>query len=242
MKSCLLLDMGGVVLRVGSTEGLPEGKLDWRGRQALVEMVRAAGGRLTLDDLDPLLFRPWREQHGRRYETVRDAAWEPHLARLLEAAKVEVDRWEVLGAWFRPYAECLAPEDGAAEALRRLRAMGRKLAIVSNVPLPGRFYERVLERHGLLKLFDSLHFSYDLGARKPSPAMLQHALTAQDAQPGEALMVGDRLSADIAAGRAAGVETVWIRSSFGDGPAPDHEIGSLAELPGLVAALDESSA
>ena len=63
--------------------------------------------------------------------------------------------------------------------------------------------------------------------------MLRAALAALGASAEEALMVGDRRAADVAAGRAAGVETVWIRSAFDDGPEPDHVIGSLAELPDL---------
>lgn len=237
MKSCLLLDMGGVVLRVGSTEGLPRDRLDWRGRQALLAKIADAGGRLSAGDLDPLLFDPWRAEHARRYKVVRDAAWEPHLERLRRAAGVDTDPWELLGAWFRPYGDRLVPEEGAGKALERLRAAGKRLAIVSNTPLPGRFYERILASYDLLRHFDSLHFSYDLGSRKPSPVMLRRALAALGASPGDALMVGDRRAADVAAGRAAGVETVWIRSSFDDGPEPDHEIGSLAELPDLPGLL-----
>lgn len=240
MKSCVLLDMGGVVLRVGSAEGLPESEIDFRGRQAMLALLSKAGRKVTLEDLDALVFGPWRLEHVRRYDAVRDAAWEPHLDRLVRALEVEVDRWELLGAWFRPYADRLVPELGAAEALARLREMGLRLALVSNVPLPGRFYQAVLERYDLARHFDSLCFSYDLGTRKPSPALLKKALSDLDATPDQALMVGDRLAADVAAGRAAGVETVWIRSQFDDGPRPDYEIGSLAELPELLESIEST--
>ncbi len=238
MKSCLLLDMGGVVLRVGSTEGLPESRIDWRGRQAMLAMLAKAGARLTLEDLDGLLFGPWRLDHARRHDLVRDARWEPHLDRLCTAAGVDLDRWELLDAWFRPYGDRLVPEFGVHEALEQLRSMGKRLAVVSNVPLPGQFYERILEHHDLRRHFDALFFSYDLGTRKPSPAMLRTALAHFDSTADQALMVGDRRAADIAAGRAAGVESVWIRSPFDNGPEPDHEIGSLAELPALLESIE----
>ncbi len=237
MKSCLLLDMGGVVLKVGESEGLPGSAIDFRGRQAMLAMLGKAGRKLTLEDLDGLLFGPWRLEHARRYDLVRDASWEPHLDRLCRAAAVEIDKWELLRAWFRPYAERLEPEEGAAAALARLREMGRRLALVSNVPMPGRFYEPILARYDLARYFDSLCFSYDHGTRKPSPALLRRALGELDATPEQALMVGDKRSADVAAGRAAGVETVWVRSPFDDGPWPDHEIGSLAGLPALLESL-----
>ena len=238
MKSCLLLDMGGVVLQVGTTEGLPQNAVDFRGRQAMLALLAQAGARLTLEDLDALLFSPWRLEHVRRYDAVRDAAWEPHLDRLLRAAGVELDRWELLDAWFRPYAEQLVPEPGAAEALAELRRMGKRLAIVSNTPLPGRFYTRVLDRYELAGYFDAMYFSYDLGTRKPSPSMLRRALAGFDAEPQEAMMVGDRRGADIAAGRTAGIETVWVRSAFEDGPPAHHEIDALADLPALVASRE----
>ncbi len=240
MKSCLLLDMGGVVLRVGSTEGLPQSSVDHRGRQAMLALLAKAGARATLEDLDGLLFGPWRLEHAGRYDLVRDARWEPHLDRLLTAVGVEIDRWQLLEAWFRPYAEQLVPMEEAAGTLARLRSEGRRLALVSNVPLPGRFYEPVLDRYELAGCFDAFCFSYDLGTRKPSPSMLKTALSRLDAMPAEALMVGDRLSADVAAGRAAGIETVWLRSSFDDGPKPDYVIDSLAELPELIATIEGS--
>lgn len=229
--------MGGVIVRVGSTEGLPRSTLDHRGRQAILARLSEAGARVSLEQLDALLFRPWRLDHAHRYDLVRDAAWEPHLDRLIRAAGVEIDRWELLDAWFRPYAERLEAEPGAAAALARLRAMDKRLALVSNVPLPGRFYRPILERYDLLEPFDALCFSYDLGTRKPSPNLLRRALRELGASPGDALMVGDRRAADVAAGRAAGIETVWVRSVWDDGPEADYEIGTITELPALVEAL-----
>jgi putative hydrolase of the HAD superfamily len=67
--------------------------------------------------------------------------------------------------------------------------------------------------------------------------MLHAALAALGVPPGEALMVGDRRSADVMAGRAAGVATAWLRSADTAGPAPDFELAAMAELPALVARL-----
>ncbi len=105
---------------------------------------------------------------------------------------------------------------------------------MSNVPLPGTLYRGVLERLGLAPCFDSLHFSYDEGSRKPSPGMLRRALAALDTPPASALMVGDRRAVDVAAGRLAGTATAWVRGPFRDGPRADLEVDSLAELPAMV--------
>jgi FMN phosphatase YigB (HAD superfamily) len=64
--------------------------------------------------------------------------------------------------------------------------------------------------------------------------MLRNAMAALDVPAERALMIGDRRTSDVAAGRAAGVGTVWLRSDDGGGPRADHEIDSLADLPALV--------
>lgn len=234
MIRAVLLDMGGVLISLQNARGLPDARLDWRGRQALLRRIRSAGGRASGAELERLLFAPWRREYERRYELQREADWKPHLTRLRRHAGVRLHDDTLLGAWFRPYGETLAAIDGAAEALKRLQARGRRLAVVSNVPLPGVLYRRVLAGHGLVAAFDALHFSYDAGSRKPSPVMLRQALADFGVGPEAALMVGDRRSSDIAAGRAAGVATVWLRREDGGGPEPDHTIDQLGELPDLV--------
>jgi len=94
----------------------------------------------------------------------------------------------------------------------------------------------VLAREGLAALFDALSFSYDRRARKPGPALVQRTVAVLEVEPSEAIMVGDRRSTDVAAGRAAGVRTVWVGADGGDadGPEPDATIGSLVELPALL--------
>jgi HAD superfamily hydrolase (TIGR01662 family) len=235
----VLFDMGGVLLDMGNAAGMPTGRADWRGREVLAHALEKSGGRVALEDLEEILFAPWRAEHARRYETGHEARWEPHLARLRRATGARARNLTLLAAWFRPYAEQLAPLPGAREVLGELGAAGVRLALVSNVPLPGRLYERVLRRHGLLAPFAARLFSYDAGSRKPSPAMLRQALDALEVSPGDAVMVGDRRRTDVAAGRAAGVRTVWLRGGDHEGPRPDVEIDALHELP---AALGTGSA
>jgi|CXWL01.1.fsa_nt_gi FMN phosphatase YigB (HAD superfamily) len=231
----VLLDMGGVLLDMGNLAGLPQGRLDFRGREVLAREVAATGGRVTVEALEPLLFAPWRAAYEQRYADVREAAWEPHLRRLRAVSGARGRNLRLLGAWFAPYAATVGPLAGAANALGELAARGYPLALVSNVPLPGKLYERLLSTHGLRQPLRSLHWSYESGHRKPSPALPLAALAALGVPASEAVLVGDRLATDVAAGRAAGVRTVWLRSEHDRGPAPDVVIATLADLPPLLA-------
>ncbi len=237
MISAVLFDMGGVLIGLENARGLPDSRFDWRGRQALLSLIRQRGGKIRAADLDHLLFEPWRADYERRYETGRDANWKPHLTRLRKQAGIRLHDVTLLDAWFRPYGEALSAFDGVAETLGELRRSGLSTAVVSNVPMPGRLYRRILERYGIAPSIDSFHFSYDEGSRKPSPVMIRRALAALGVDASNALMVGDRRDSDVAAGRAAGVGTVWLRREDGGGPAPDHTIDDLAELPALVRRL-----
>lgn len=230
----VLLDLGGVVLDLGEARGLPRGELDRRGREALLELLAESGGRASEDELDRLLFTPWRREYRRRYRRGREAPWQPHLERLGRTAGSAATPERLLAAWAGPYLKGLRPVSGAQEALARLVSADLSLALVSNVPLPGRLFERSLEEQGLAAFFTSFHFSYDGAARKPGPRLLQAALEALDAGADEAVLVGDRRSADVAAARAAGVAAVWVRSPDQDGPEPDATIGSIVALPELL--------
>ncbi len=233
----VLFDMGGVLLAMGNPVGMPQGKLDFRGREALAHAIRRAGGRIDIDALETVLFEPWRREYGRRYELGREADWAPHLKALRRTTHVRLRDLTLLRAWFGPYAETLEPVDGALAAVRALAARGLALGLVSNVPLPGLLYEAVLRRFGFLAFFPVRRFSYDAGSRKPSPAMLRSALGELGADPARAVMVGDRRSSDVAAGRAAGVRTVWLESADSGGPKADAEIRSLGDLEHALVGL-----
>ena len=267
MRDVVLLDMGGVLVDLGEGRGLPTGETDREGRYALARALEAAGGVPPADGpggnasstnaseidgavsgdlweerwdatLERWLFSPWRRGYRRRYERGAEEPWEPHLARLRSGTGSSLSDEGILSAWFGAYGAAIPALTGAAETLLRLRWVGWRLGLVSNVPLPGSLYRRVLERHRLLAPFDVLRFSYDAGVRKPRPGMLLQVLEELGVEPGGAVMVGDRRDSDIAAGRAAGTSTIWLtsgrRGGADDGPEPDLVVGSIADLPGVL--------
>lgn len=241
--SAVLLDMGGVLVDLGEGRGLPTGETAVRGWEALIRCLRDHGGRLPTGPrahelVDERLFEPWRSGYRQRYERGAEEPWEPHLARLREATGARVSDEALLSAWFEPFGRTVPALPGAAEALEALQDLGLALGLVSNVPLPGFLYRRALEHHRLLAPFSCLRFSHDAGVRKPRPGMLLQVLEELGVPADEALMVGDRRDSDIAAGRAAGVGTVWLtggrRGSTDEGPEPDLALEDLAALPAIL--------
>ena len=231
----VLLDMGGVLVDMANEAGLPRGPRDLEGRARVIALVRERGGEASEAALEELLFAPWRREYERRYELGREADWRPHLERMLAASGAAATGEEVLAAWFAPYGESLRPDPDAARVLAALREAPLPLALVSNVALPGRLYRERLEEWGLAAPFDGrLWFSHDAGSRKPAADMLLAALARLGVEPAEAVMVGDRRETDVAAGRAAGTRTVWLRSAHAEGPEPDRVIERLADLPALL--------
>lgn len=130
------------------------------------------------------------------------------------------------------------PFPDVPEALRRLRAQGLRLAVISNKE--ARFAQASLAAHGLLEGIDLLVGGDTLPARKPDPLPVRHCLTWFGLPPAAALMVGDS-DIDIETARAAGI-AVWAVSYGYNGErqgfatAPDRIIDDFRTLPEMLGA------
>ncbi|MFI1308791.1 HAD family hydrolase [Streptomyces albidoflavus] len=84
-----------------------------------------------------------------------------------------------------------------------------RLAVVSNTQddelLPGH-----LEAMGVRQLFDTVVTSFEVGRRRPHPAVYRAALREPGADPGAALFVGDTYRADHLGPTRAGVRALLI--------------------------------
>jgi putative hydrolase of the HAD superfamily len=123
---------------------------------------------------------------------------------------------------FAPYAE-------VPDTLARWHGEGRRLVVASNWDIS---LHDVLERTGLREHIDAVATSAEVGAAKPDPALFTAALALVDAQPQDALHIGDQLEEDVEGARAAGIEGVWLRREATEAAAPDgiRVIASLDEL------------
>jgi HAD superfamily hydrolase (TIGR01549 family) len=117
--------------------------------------------------------------------------------------------------------------DDAREALLAARARGQRVIVVSNWDVS---LLEVLELVGLAPLLHGVVTSAAIGARKPSPAIFEHALALAGAAPGQAVHVGDSLKEDVAGARACGIAAVLLRRDGESGPAGVATIASLTQL------------
>ncbi|MFO1482246.1 MAG: HAD-IA family hydrolase [Verrucomicrobiaceae bacterium] len=90
------------------------------------------------------------------------------------------------------------------DVLPALEDLGRdhRLLVLSNFD---RRLRSILQGHGLLRLFEAIIISSEVGAAKPHPRMFQAALTATSAQPEQCLHVGDDIRCDKEGAEDAGM-------------------------------------
>lgn len=119
------------------------------------------------------------------------------------------------------------PYPGMEALLRRLKAAGVRLAIATMKPEV--FTRAILAELGWSGLFDGVK-GVSLAMPAPAKSGFIAALCEElGVAPADAVMIGDRTS-DVAAGKAAGVSTLYCRYGFG---APGE-----AELSGAAAIAD----
>ncbi len=95
-----------------------------------------------------------------------------------------------------------------------------------------------LEKTGFKDAFFPLVISEQVGVAKPHPAIFDHAFSFMDDTPKDRiLMVGDNPHSDIQGGINAGIHTCWLNVNnepLPEGIKPHYQVGSLAELLGLL--------
>ena len=140
---------------------------------------------------------------------------EEAFARLYREKGVEADLPLAVhtGQFFRVLStEYIRLYDGAIELLRRLRAAGRGVYLLSNAQQIFTAYE--VRALGLFPLFDAIYLSSACGCRKPDAAFFRLLLKEQRIAPETAVMIGNDGVTDIGGAKAVGLSTVYIRSNI----------------------------
>ena len=222
----VVLDMGGVLL--------PE--LTSYERVARDSQLLAALREQGVGDPESLVL-----EHAKRlrdaYRALEKECRQPDLDEVFAGCSAVVRRL-VQGAFKRESAP--APYSFAGGVVREL-ARDYRLGLVSNNALPGSHEAAALRRAGILEHLGCAVWSASFGRRKPDPAMLLHVLESLRVPPARAVFVGDKLRTDVAAARAAGMRSVYLRKRGAPWATrelrPDFTLGDLRALPALVRQL-----
>lgn len=98
-------------------------------------------------------------------------------------------------------------------------ARDHRLLVLSNFD---RRLRNVLEGHGLLRFFEQVILSSEIGAAKPHARMFQAALAAVGCVPQEALHIGDDVTCDLAGAQNGGIQAFHVRR-------PENGLGALMQ-------------
>src|SRR5712691_13044824 len=131
------------------------------------------------------------------------------------------------------------PLHGALKTLQALRLSSMRLGALTNSGRAGA--TRVLQKSGLMKVFELILTRDDVPAMKPRPDGILRALDVLNLSKDELLYVGDSVY-DIQAADAAGVRVASVatgnysRERLG-AEGPDLIMSSISELPALLRTL-----
>ncbi len=105
------------------------------------------------------------------------------------------------------HTELNIPFEGVTEMLAKL-SVSYKLGLAAN-----QFTEcrETLKARGWLGYFDLLGISEEMGLRKPDPEFFRWLLEKSGADPGDCVMIGDRIDNDIVPAKGLGMHTIWFR-------------------------------
>jgi len=129
-------------------------------------------------------------------------------------------------------------EEDALLTLEKLRSAGYRMGVISNAA-DDADVQTLVDNAGIRGYLDFVLSSAACGIRKPNPRIFEVGLEHWGLAPGEAVVVGDTLGADILGARNAEIYSIWI-TRRADKPAnrdhagtiqPDGQIETLAELP-----------
>ena len=211
---------------------------------SLHEVLRDFAPQVELADFVGALGWSWQEAERIRSETHREVAAPERFQSLFRRLEIDPSSLPaeaiptLLATHMRELSRAVVFPDHHRALLDAVRRRHR-LAVVSNFDYTptARF---VLERAGVVDLFDTIVVSDAVGWRKPAPAIFAHALDAIRVPAARALFVGDRVDLDVAGAHGAGMRAAWINrgaEALPDGARPpEFEIRDLAGLAEILGA------
>lgn len=137
--------------------------------------------------------------------------------------KIEEPEARVIGEWVSYLGSFASLElmPHADELLKKLKEKNVKVGLISDtVFTKGKHLVYHLRRHGVLRFFDYLVFSDEVGFVKPQKEVFKTALNFLKARPQESMHIGDFPWSDIEGAKNYGM--VAIQFTGGKGPEKDN--------------------
>lgn len=121
---------------------------------------------------------------------------------------VYADCFDYYYAHMRDY---IAPSAETVEIIKKLKAQGVKMAIVTNVvPELLAHQKKKVAALGIAELFDAIVYSAEVGIHKPERGIFDHTANLLGVSNTECLFVGDDADSDVVGALNAGMEVVWL--------------------------------
>ena len=112
-----------------------------------------------------------------------------------------------------------------------------RMAIISNFDYAPAAY-MLLSKFDILKYFERVVISVEVGWRKPRPEIFLKALKLLNLDPGDALYIGDNYYADVVGAKSVGMDVVWINRNdekiHYPKYHPDHTVSKLTGIINLI--------
>jgi len=235
----ILFDFGGTLMH---------GRRNWapivaKADDALTNHIRSHGMEVSLNTFSTEFRRRLDEYFKQREEDLLETTYTFVLRELLKDKGYDDVSSETLrGALdtlFSVTQENWTLEDDAIATLETLRGNGYSLGIVSNAG-DDKDVQQLAQGFGIAKYFDFILTSAACSYRKPHPRIFELALSNWYCLPGEAVMIGDNLDADIRGAQGAGLYGVWIsrradpQMELQEQVKPDASLSRLSEFPAIL--------
>ena len=195
--------------------------------QDYAETYKHLDGKLPATEVQRLI----QSCYDRIYELYLDPKFHdrfPNVAETLQSlqggrslGKSELERLEKTFA-IHELGRVPAEYSAAIETL----ATTHRLGLVADIWSSKQLWLEELQRAGILKLFEAVVFSSDIGSVKPSPRPFLTAMAQMDVEPNNCLMIGDSVRRDIGGAKSAGLASVWV----GQGTPPKDASCSIESL------------
>ena len=129
--------------------------------------------------------------------------------------------------------------EDVVEVLESIRKGGHKIAMLANADsIDAR---NVIDTCDLKDYFDAIVISEEIGIEKPAREIFEAALDRLKVKAENAIMVGNRIDADIVGANRVGMKSVWFKwndryqeTISSEEERPDFVIQSLPELLGIL--------